>query len=124
MIEVSKTEEEVLNALWQAHPTSASELITRLNQTKPWHEKTAKTLLNRLVKKQAVGFEKQGRSYLYFPLIEKQDYAVSQSQGFLDRLFNGKLAPLVAGFSKTEQLKREDIDELKQIIKDWEQKND
>ena len=52
MVDISKAEFDVLEALWQQHPVGANDIIERLNQTKPWHEKTVKTLLSRLVKKQ------------------------------------------------------------------------
>lgn len=124
MIEITKTEFEVLNALWQGYPASANDIIARLNQQKRWHEKTVKTLLSRLVKKQAVDFDKPQRSYLYFPLINKTDYVRSESSSFVSRLFAGKVAPLVAGFANTEKLSRQDIEDLKSVIEQWEKDND
>lgn len=124
MIEISKAEFEVLEAIWQAHPTSANEIIERLNKHKPWHDKTVKTLLNRMVKKGAISFEKEQRSYLYSPLLERDSYTLKESQSLIERLFSGRIAPLVAGFAKTEQLSQRDIDELKQVIAAWEKEND
>ena len=122
--DISKTEFEVLNALWEQYPASANEIIQRLNQNKPWHEKTVKTLLSRLVKKQVVDFDKQQRSYLYFPLVERNTYAENESKGLVSRLFGGKVAPLVAGFANSDSLSKEDVNELKTLIKKWEQDND
>ena len=124
MIEISKAEFEVLEAIWQTHPTSANEIIERLNQHKPWHDKTVKTLLNRMVKKGAISFEKEQRSYLYSPLLERDSDTLKESQSLIERLFSGRIAPLVAGFAKTEQLSQRDIDELKQVIAKWEKEND
>jgi len=122
--DISKTEFEVLNALWEQYPASANEIIQRLNQNKPWHEKTVKTLLSRLVKKQVVDFDKQQRSYLYFPLVERNTYTENESKGLVSRLFGGKVAPLVAAFANSDSLSKEDVDELKTLIKKWEQDND
>jgi predicted transcriptional regulator len=122
--DISKTEFEVLDALWEKYPASASEIITRLNQKKAWHEKTVKTLLSRLVKKQVVDFDKQQRSYLYFPLVERSKYIEKESKSLVSRLFGGKVAPLVAGFANTDSLSKEDVNELKSLIKKWEQDND
>lgn len=124
MNEISKAEFEVMNALWEAYPASANDIITRLNQQKSWHEKTVKTLLSRLVKKQAIDFDKAQRSYLYFPLIDKADYVASESTSLVSRLFAGRVAPLVAGFANNENLTRQDIDELKTLIEQWEKDND
>jgi len=124
MSEITNTEFEVLEALWIKHPATAKSIIEQLNINKPWHDKTVKTLINRLVKKQAIGFEKQERHYLYFPLLERDDYTEIQSKSLIERLFSGRISPLVAGFAKTNNLKKEDIDELKLLISKWEEDND
>lgn len=124
LIKVSETELEVMNVLWQQSPLAANDIIEQLNKNGDWHEKTVKTLLNRLVKKQAVGFEKQQRKYFYFPLIEQLLYQEQEGQSLIKRLFSGNLSPLVSGFAKNNKLKKNDIDELKKIIADWEQSND
>lgn len=124
MTEISNAEFEVLEALWQQHPASANEIITLLNQKKSWHDKTVKTLLNRLVKKQAVSFEKQQRHYLYSPLLEREAYTSKESKSLIERMFSGKIAPLVAGFAKQNDLQKEDVAALKSLISDWEKNND
>jgi len=122
--EISKTEFEVLEVLWLQHPASANEIIAKLNENKEWHEKTVKTLLNRMVKKGAVGFEKQQRTYIYTPLLERDSYTLKESKSLLERMFSGKIAPLVAGFAKSDELSKQDISELKQLIDKWEQDNE
>ncbi|MGS0682100.1 BlaI/MecI/CopY family transcriptional regulator [Shewanella sp. 125m-7] len=123
MKEISNAELCVLNILWQSSPISASDVISELSRTNDWHEKTIKTLLNRLVKKQAIGFDKQGRSYLYFPLIEQSEYQLKESESFIERLFSGRVAPLVAGFAKQNKLSADDVAELQQLIDTWQKDN-
>ena len=120
MIELSKAEFDVLEALWINYPATASQIIERLSDDKQWHEKTNKTLLGRLVKKGALTFEKEGRQYIYMPCIERADYTLKESQNFIERFFSGRIAPLVSGFAKSEQLSQQDINELKKVIDDWE----
>jgi predicted transcriptional regulator len=122
--DISKTEFEVLDVLWEHYPASAHDIIQRLNQNKQWHEKTVKTLLSRLVKKQVIDFDKQQRSYLYFPLVKRSTYTQKVSKSLVSRLFGGKVAPLVAGFANSDSLSKDDVDELKSLIKKWEQDND
>jgi predicted transcriptional regulator len=126
-MDISNAEFEVLEALWQQSPASANDIISRLNeigeQQKTWHEKTVKTLLNRLVKKNAISFEKQQRHYLYSPLFEREHYTIKESTSLIERLFSGRISPLVAGFAKQTDLQKEDIDQLKSLIADWEKEN-
>ncbi|AZQ12331.1 MULTISPECIES: BlaI/MecI/CopY family transcriptional regulator [Shewanella] len=124
--DISPTELEVLKVLWQQAPLSANDIVEALNQSGEWHEKTVKTLINRLVNKGALGFEKDGRAYLYFPKLAEHSYQRKESQSFIERVFGGKLAPLVAGFAGSNKLTQEDVAELKQLIDAWEkeQKHD
>lgn len=121
MIEISNAELCVMQILWQQQPLSANEVVTALGNAKDWHEKTVKTLLNRLVSKGALGFDKDGRAYLYYPLVTEQDYQLQQSRTFVERLFAGRVAPLVAGFASQNKLNADDVQQLKQLIADWEQ---
>jgi predicted transcriptional regulator len=77
--------------------------------------------LNRLVGKGAVSFEKDGRAYLYSPVLQQTEYQLRESQSFIQRVLSGRLAPLLAGFAEQQQLKAEDVAELKQLIAKWEQ---
>ena len=122
--EISDTEYEVMVAIWRGYPATAKEIIERLNEIKTFHPKTAYTLINRLVKKEALSFEKEGRSYKYYPLIDKEDYVKRKSEHFLQKLFNGKISPLVANFVADDSINKQDIEDLKKLIQEWEDKND
>ena len=121
MKEISQSELEVMKVLWQQSPRTANEVVEVLADASEWHEKTVKTLLNRLVAKGAVSFEKDGRAYLYSPVVQQADYTQRESMSFIQRVFSGRLAPLVAGFAEQKQLKAEDVAELKLLIAQWEQ---
>lgn len=120
MKEISGAELEVMKVLWQHSPLTANEVVELLADA-DWHEKTVKTLLNRLVAKQAISFDKDGRAYRYYPLVAQADYQQKESRSFIDKVFGGRLAPLVAGFAGQKQLSADDIAELKQVIAQWEQ---
>lgn len=121
MKEISQAELEVMNVLWLQAPQTANQVVEQLADASQWHEKTVKTLLNRLVSKGAVSYEKDGRAYLYSPVLQQSDYQLRESQSFIQRVLSGRLAPLVAGFAEQQQLKAEDVAELKQLIAKWEQ---
>lgn len=122
--DISNAEFEVLDVLWEDSPATSNQVVERLNKRKDWHEKTVKTLLGRLVKKQVVSFEKQQRQYLYYPLIAREDYTKKETSSFVSRLFKGKIAPMVAGFANQNELTKQDVSELKALIEKWEKDND
>jgi predicted transcriptional regulator len=124
MIEISKTEYQIMDVIWQLAPCTAQDVITKLNEQGDWHEKTVKTLIGRLVKKEALAFEQDGRTYVYSPIIDKHEYKLTESKNLLERMFNGKLSPMVAAFAKQNKLTQQDVDELKSIIDRWENTND
>ncbi|GFD90380.1 uracil phosphoribosyltransferase [Tenacibaculum sp. KUL152] len=122
--DISNAEFEVLDVLWDDSPATSNQVVERLNKRKDWHEKTVKTLLGRLVKKEVVSFEKQQRQYLYYPLIAREDYTKKETNSFVSRLFKGKIAPMVAGFANQNELTKQDVSELKALIEKWEKDND
>lgn len=113
---ISMAESQVMKALWVKSPLSAEEIIAALPDDQDWADATVKTLLNRLLKKEAIAAERDGRRFLYRPLVAQGDYVHAESQGLLDRLFDGKLAPLVAHFSQREKLSDEDVAELRRLL--------
>ena len=117
-IAISEAESLVMETLWKQHPLAAEEVSAILVQQQDWQEATVKTLLNRLLKKGAITAEKDGRRFLYSPVLKREQWLMSESKGFLDRMFNGRIAPLVAHFSEQKKLSSEDIAELKRLIKE------
>ena len=117
-IAISEAESLVMETLWQRHPLAAEEVSAILLQQQDWQEATVKTLLNRLLKKGAIKAEKDGRRFLYSPVLKREQWLMSESKGFLDRMFNGRIAPLVAHFSEQKKLSKQDIAELKRLIKE------
>lgn len=120
MIQISEAESLVMDVLWQSSPLAAEEVVAVLSERQAWQEATVKTLLNRLLNKQAIAAEKDGRRFLYRPLLQRDDYLQHQSSSLVDRLFDGRLAPLVSHFSANRTLSADDIAELKQLIEDIE----
>jgi len=113
---ISSAESLIMEALWRDSPLSAEQVVSQVSADQDWTPATVKSLLNRLLTKGAVAAEAQGRRYLYRPLIARNDYVHAESRGLIDRLFDGRLAPMVAHFSQREALSPGDVAELKRLI--------
>ena len=113
---ISDAEAVVMEVLWQRHPQGADEVVAALSVRSDWAEPTIKTLLHRLLNKGAVRAARDGRRYLYSPVLTREAWVAQQSEGLLERLFSGRVAPLVAHFSERGRLSEADIAELKKLI--------
>jgi BlaI family penicillinase repressor len=120
---ISDAESVVMEVLWRTAPLSADEVVAALANSSEWKEPTIKTLLNRLLKKRAVAADRDGKRYLYRPLLERADYVHRQCESLLDRLFEGRVAPLVSQFSQRRKLSRKDVAELKRLIAELDDDN-
>lgn len=117
MIQISEAEAVVMEVLWERHPLAAEEVVAGL-VGRGWADATIKTLLNRLLNKGAISAEKDGRRYLYAPRVAREEWVMEESEGLLQRLFGGKVAPLVAHFSQHRKLSPQDIADLKRLIRE------
>lgn len=117
MKKISQAELDVMDVLWQESPLAASTVALRLS-TKDWNIRTVKTLLSRLVEKEVVSTEQDGRRFLYTPLISKKSYASRAARSLTDRLFGGRAAPLVAHLAEGGGLSDQDIAELEALIQE------
>lgn len=114
---ISETEWEVMQVIWNLGTATSQEIVAALQADDPtWHPKTAKTLVNRLVKKRAVGYRKEGRGYLYRPLVKQEDCVTAESESFLERVFGGSLKPMLAHFVEEGKLSKKEINELKTLL--------
>jgi len=113
---ISESESLVMEVLWTRAPQTADEIAATLGPANNWQDATVKTFLNRLLKKGVIRAEYEGRRYLYSPVLQRADWVDAQSRSVLDRLFGGRVAPLVAHFSEREALSRDDIAELRKLI--------
>ncbi|NLB14600.1 MAG: BlaI/MecI/CopY family transcriptional regulator [Gammaproteobacteria bacterium] len=117
-MQISEAESRVMQVLWERGPSTAEEVMQALSGVSDWQDATVKTLLNRLLKKGALAADAEGRRYRYRPLLAREAYVLEESRSLVERLFDGRIAPLVAHFSRHGQLDADDIAELRRLIED------
>lgn len=114
---ITDTEWEVMRIVWARHPCTAAEIIGQLmSQDSTWHPKTVRTLLARLVQKKALGYEAQGRRYVYEPLVSERECLAAASESFLARFFGGSLRPMLAHFVERRKLTQEHLADLERLL--------
>ncbi|MDB5459383.1 MAG: BlaI/MecI/CopY family transcriptional regulator [Caulobacteraceae bacterium] len=115
---ITAAESQIMDALWRRGALSADELIEDVGAREAWGGATVKTLINRLLKKKAVRSQRLDGKVRYAPVLQRADYVQRESQGLLDRLFEGNLTPLVAHFAEHRKLKPDEVERLKKLLED------
>ncbi|MGC4252148.1 MAG: BlaI/MecI/CopY family transcriptional regulator [Sphingobium sp.] len=114
---ISEAELVVMEALWQRAPLTAAGVADQVAADRGWSVQTVKTLLSRLMAKDIIAADQDGRRFLYRPMVAREDYVASESGRLVNRLFGGRISPLVAQLAQQDQLTADDIAELEGILK-------
>ncbi len=118
---ISEAEHAVMEVLWDRGTISATDVCDAICEERGWSLATVKTLLSRLVQKQAIATRPDGRRFLYSPLIARSEYIGGESRRLVDRLFGGKAASLVAHLAETEALTEDDLTAIEALLKELKQ---
>ena len=118
---ISEAEHAVMEILWDRGTVSATDVCDAVCEQRGWSLATVKTLLSRLVQKQAIATRPDGRRFLYSALIRRSDYVGGESRRLVDRLFGGRAASLVAHLAETEALSDDDLAEIEALLKELKQ---
>lgn len=113
---ISDAEWQVMKVLWQESPVTANHIVDGLSTQTSWKPKTIKTLISRLSAKGAIAYDKDGRQYMYYPLLSEEECVRHETRSFMSRMRNVALKPMLAAFLEEENLSQDEIDELKNIL--------
>lgn len=114
--QISEAEYEVMKVVWKESPVNTNVVTEILTKTTNWSPKTIQTLLKRLVNKGALTYEKQGRVFVYMPLIQESAYVRQKSRSFLKRYFDGDMSRMLSACLDEETLTKNEIDTLREIL--------
>jgi BlaI family penicillinase repressor len=116
-MKLTEAEWQIMNALWAKHPATAREVMDRLPAGVKWAYTTIKTMLTRLVEKQAVSEAKQGNISMYDPLVSQRGARLSAFRSLLETAFDGAMGPLVHFLVEEEQLTPKQKKELARLVR-------
>ena len=113
---ISEAEWKVMQVVWGRPRITSNEIIDALAEEEDWDPCTIKTMLNRLIKQRALTHESRGRSYLYSPAVSRDACIEAEGSRFLDRVFGGEPAPLVAHFIENADMSKSELDQLRALL--------
>jgi len=115
---LTKAEEQIMQVLWHLGVANVNEVIEELPEPKPAYN-TVSTIIRILENKDFVGHEQKGRGYLYFPLVERENYSQQTAKKLVDNYFEGSFKSMVSFFVQKKEM---DINELEEILKQMNNK--
>jgi predicted transcriptional regulator len=121
-LRISEAESQVMAAVWAAEgpegpgAAGAEAILAAVGPANAWTESTVRTLIHRLIRKGALRSERRRGTVIYAALVQREAWVTAESQGLLDRLFGGQLAPLVDHFTKARAVAPEDLARLKRLV--------
>lgn len=107
-----------MEVLWRESPLAAADVADRVDPARGWSVRTVKTLLARLLAKGVLAHDEDGRRYLYRPLIARADYVAQESNKLINRMFGGRVTPLVAHLAERDRLTDRDIEEIEALLRE------
>ena len=113
---ISDAEWQVMRVLWERTPLTVKEIVEVLSKKTTWKSETIRTLINRLTKKKAIGFEKKGRRHYFYPLLLQEECIKADADSFIARSGAAMLKPILTSFIEKEKLSDKEIEELQQIL--------
>ena len=115
-MELTKAEEQVMQALWKIKRGVVHDVIAELDEPKPAYT-TVSTLIRILEKKGFVDHKAYGKTYEYFPIITKRKYSKGLSDKFLSGYFDGSLQNMVSFFVKEKKLSVKELETIVEQLK-------
>lgn len=102
-VPISEAESVVMQVFWERGALPTEDVVAALESDDRWQE--------------------DNRRYIYSPVLTRDDWLATESHGFLDRMFGGRVAPLVSYFSQQKKLSKKDVEELKRLIEGLDDEN-
>ena len=120
---ISESEWQVLSCLWKKSLMYIKDIVTALHAKTGWNANMVRTLVVRLQEKGAVGAEKGSRCYRYYPVADQKSCTLEETESFLDRVFDGSPAKMIAALTGSGKLSRKDCDEIQQMLNHLKEEN-
>jgi len=112
----------IMQVLWDRQRATAREITDTINKSEPIAHSTVQTLLRALEEKSSVSHEAEGRTFIFFPLVEEENFKQNATSVLIERVFGGNAANLVAHLLGDKNVSRKEINEIRKLINQHDKK--
>lgn len=115
-LKIGRGQMKVLRALWKKKRATVHELTDMLNKIEPIKFSTVSTFLRTLVRKGVVGYDVEKRTYIFYPLVKKEDVANHAVMDLIDHIFAGSKEGFVSFILKNKYIKPDELQKIQEMI--------
>ena len=115
MKELTRAQEEILRVLWKIEDGAVTDVLDQLPEPKPAYN-TVATVLKVLEKKGYVSHKIYSKTYVYYPVVSKKEYAQFLLKDTMSGLFNNSVQQAVSFFVKQKKVSLNELEDLKEMI--------
>ena len=113
MVKLSDAEIYIMHIIWQNGQATSFDILDKVKNDKKLSENTVRTLLSRMVKKKAIYISaKNSKTYIYKPIIDKNEFLRIEGNNFLENVYEGAVKNLILNFVKDKKLSKDDVKDL------------
>ncbi|KDR95503.1 BlaI family transcriptional regulator, penicillinase repressor [Peptoclostridium litorale DSM 5388] len=112
---ISDAEYEIMKVIWENEPLTAADIVSIVD-SESWNENTIRTMVNRLLKKAAIGYKKNGKAYIYHSLISSGEYKKFEGMSFLKKIYGGSISAMFANLVNGEEISKDELNDLKELL--------
>ena len=114
--QLGRVQLQIMQVLWDKKRATAREITDAINELEPIAHSTVQTLLRGLEEKRAAGHEADDRTFVFFPLVEEEQFKQSATRDLVERVFGGSVGSLVAHLLKNERVSRKELEAIRKLI--------
>lgn len=115
---LGEMEERFAELIWEKEPISSGELAKQCEEAFSWKRTTTYTMLKRLCERGIFANE----SGIVVARMSREDFQSAKGTQFIKEHFAGSLPRFLVAFSKKNKLSKKEIEELKKLINEYEEK--
>jgi predicted transcriptional regulator len=109
-------EQSIMEVLWENGEASVRDIADHLSRTKPTAYTTAQTLCKILVEKGYADFKKEGKAFIYSPMITQKEARQSALSSMLNKFFGGSPEVLAQHLMQETDIDLDDLESLQRQI--------
>jgi predicted transcriptional regulator len=115
MKELTKAEEQIMQIIWKLEKGFVNDVIDQMPEPKPAYN-TVSTIIRILEKKGFIEHKAYGKTYEYYPVINRKEYTKKYFGSFMNNYFGNSYQQLVSFFARENNLSIENLEEIKKIM--------